>query len=55
MRQVSAELDIKGKYLRFEDRTLREIQEHIEESDESEGLRKGIFAILLGRISRRHA
>ena len=55
MRQVSAELDIKGKYLRFEDRTLREIQEHIEESDESEGLRKGTFTILLDKISRHNA
>ncbi|PKY01088.1 terpenoid synthase [Aspergillus campestris IBT 28561] len=37
VRQIFAGLDIKGRYLQFEDRTLREIQEQIENLDESEG------------------
>lgn len=55
VRQVFAELEIKGRYLQFEDGTLREIQEQIDTLDESEGLRKNIFTVLLGKISRRNA
>ena len=53
VKAVFAELQLDKVYAEFEEKTVGEIKARIEKLDESEGLKKQVFEVFLGRIYKR--
>ncbi|GKZ73326.1 farnesyl pyrophosphate synthetase [Aspergillus niger] len=48
------ELNLQEVYLEYEDKIVAELRQSIDEVDESEGLKKGVFTEFLGKVYKRN-